>query len=112
MIPHDSTYVKIWVETGIVGVIFYLGILFFTISYCSYLLLFKIKDKELRGYLSALLCGIFGMLLSAYGNAFWGQFPTNIIAFVGLTLILNGERIEQDMNEKREENQSLYKLIN
>lgn len=108
MIPHDSTYVKIWVETGIVGVIFYLGILFFTISYCSYLLLFKIKDKELRGYLSALLCGIFGMLLSAYGNAFWGQFPTNIIAFVGLTLILNGERIEQDMNEKREENQSLY----
>ena len=89
MIPHDSTYVKIWVETGIVGVIFYLGILFFTISYCSYLLLFKIKDKELRGYLSALLCGIFGMLLSAYGNAFWGQFRTNIFAFVGLTLLLN-----------------------
>ena len=63
-----------------------------------WIIMFKIKDKELKGIYSGLLCGIFGMLLSAYGNAFWGQYPTMIIAFTGLSMILNGEYIEKQIN--------------
>lgn len=75
-IPHDSWYVKIWVETGIVGITLYLGFLFITITHGAWIIMFRIKDHELKGMLSGLLCGITGMLLSAYGNAFWGQYPT------------------------------------
>lgn len=89
-IPHDSWYVKIWVETGIIGLILYLGGLLIVIFKCMWIIMFKIKSKELKGIYSGLLCGIFGMMLSAYGNAFWGQYPTMIIAFVGLSMILNG----------------------
>ena len=64
--------------------------------------MFKIKNKECKGIYSGLLCGIFGMLLSAYGNAFWGQYPTMIIAFVGLSIILNGEYIEQQINNNNQ----------
>ena len=95
LIPHDSTYVKIWVETGIIGVTIYLGLIFGTIAFCSYILMFKIKDDEIRGLLSAYLCGITGLILSAYGNAFWGQYPTNIIAFVGFSMILNAKKFTQ-----------------
>lgn len=97
-IPHDSWYVKIWVETGIVGITLYLGFLFITIAHGAWIIMFRIKDHELKGMLSGLLCGITGMLLSAYGNAFWGQYPTNIIAFTGLALVLKGEYFDNEIN--------------
>ena len=89
-IPHDSWYVKIWVETGIVGLILYLGFLFISIAHGAWIIMFRIKNKELKGLLTGLLCGVTGMLLSAYGNAFWGQYPTCIVAFTGLALVLKG----------------------
>lgn len=96
-IPHDSWYVKIWVETGIVGIILYLGFLFIAIAHGAWIIMFRIRNQELKGLLTALLCGITGMLLSAYGNAFWGQFPTCIIAFTGLALVLKGEYFDNEI---------------
>lgn len=108
-IPHDSWYVKIWVETGIVGITLYLGFLFITIAHGAWIIMFRIKDPELKGILSGLLCGITGMLLSAYGNAFWGQYPTNIIAFTGLALVLKGEYFDNEIsgNTNKEKIQAL-----
>ena len=59
--------------------------------------MFRIKNKELKGVLSAFLCGVTGMLLSAYGNAFWGQYPTPIIAFTGLALVLKGAYFDKEI---------------
>ncbi|MGE4434543.1 MAG: O-antigen ligase family protein [Bacteroidales bacterium] len=78
-IPNDSWYVKVWVETGIVGLIFYLAIQITIVLFGIYYVLFKIQDKELRGYVSAALCGLFGIMASSYGNAIYGQYPTGII---------------------------------
>lgn len=105
-IPHDSWYVKIWVETGIVGITLYLGFLFITIARGAWIIMFHIKNQELKGLLSGLLCGITGMLLSAYGNAFWGQYPTNIIAFTGLALVLKGEYFDNAI----ENNSNIVKI--
>lgn len=99
-IPHDSWYVKIWVETGIVGITLYLGFLFISIAHGAWIIMFRIKDKELKGLLSGLLCGITGMLLSAYGNAFWGQYPTHIIAFTGLALVLKGTYFDNEITKE------------
>lgn len=106
-IPSDSWYVKIWVETGIVGLIIYLGVLLLAISKGVWILMYKIRNPELKGTLMAFLCGIFGMLLSAYGNLFWGQFPTLIIAFMGITFVLNGEYFDKELNSQRESEKSL-----
>lgn len=96
-IPHDSWYVKIWVETGIVGLTLYLGFLFTSITHGAWIIMFRIKNKELKGLLSGLLCGVTGMLLSAYGNAFWGQYPTYVIAFTGLALVLKGKYFDNEI---------------
>ena len=107
-IPHDSWYVKVWVETGIVGITLHLAMIFGAIARGAWILMFKIKDTELKGRLTGYLCGIFGMFLSAYGNAFWGQYPTYIIAFTGITFVLCGEyfdkEIENDKNLSKNKN--------
>lgn len=108
-IPTDSWYVKIWVETGVIGLILYLGMIFSAIGRGAWIIMFQIKDTELKGILSALLCGIFGMFLSAYGNSFWGQFPTTIIAFTGLSIILGGKYFDQEIQDKHIKNPILSK---
>ena len=53
---------KIWTETGIIGIILYLGIYISSLVWGCYLIMFKIKNKELQGLLTAIACGIFGIL--------------------------------------------------
>lgn len=93
MIPHDSWYVKIWMETGIVGLILYVGTLVAVMLKCSHIVMYKIKDRELRGYIIAMMCGTFGLMVSAYGNAFLGQFPTMLLMFTFLSIAINGDKI-------------------
>lgn len=100
-IPTDSWYVKIWVETGVVGLVLYLGMILITIAHGAWILMFRIRDPELKGLLTGLLCGIFGMFISAYGNSFWGQFPTMIISFMGLTFVLNGEQFDKEVLQNK-----------
>lgn len=99
-IPTDSWYVKLWVETGIVGLTIYMGMVLITIARGAWILMFNIRDSELKGILTSWLCAIFGMFLSAYGNSFWGQFPTMVIAFMGMSFILNGEYFDKEINNK------------
>lgn len=94
-IANDSWFVKIWVETGIVGLILYIAILVVILINCMYIIMFKIKSYELKTIFIALLSGVFGLFLSAYGNAFLGQFPTLVLVFVFLGMIINGEIIDK-----------------
>lgn len=100
--PHDSFYVKIWMETGIVGLVLYLTIYLSTLLWGCYLIMFRIKNEELRGILIASACGIFGLMVSAYGNAFLGQFPTGFIVILFLSVLLNGSYIDQQLTEELE----------
>ena len=52
LIPHDSFYVKIWMETGIVGLVLFLTIYVSTLLRGCYLIMFRIKNNELRGILN------------------------------------------------------------
>lgn len=99
-IPTDSWYVKIWVETGVIGLILYMGMVLITIARGTWILMFNIHDPELKGILTGWLCAIFGMFLSAYGNSFWGQFPTMVIAFMGMSFILNGKYFDKELSDK------------
>ena len=39
-------------------------------------------------------------MISAYGNAFFGQFPTGFIIILFLSVLINGEHIDQLLTEK------------
>ena len=68
----DSWYVKIWAESGIVGLTIYLGMILFILINRFYAL-FMIKDQELKLKLSALYAGVFGICFASYGNQIFGQ---------------------------------------
>jgi len=101
-IPNDSTYVKIWTETGIVGIILYLLIYAGALLWGCYYIMFKVRNNELRYLLTALACGIFGMMISAYGNAFFTQFPTGIMMIMFLGILINGKYIDERLTIEKQ----------
>lgn len=99
IIPHDSTYVKIWAETGIVGLILFLGIYVTSLLWGCYNIMFRIKNDKLRYLLTAIACSTFGTMISAYGNAFFLQFPTAAIIIIFLAILQNGYYIDQKITK-------------
>ncbi len=93
--PPDSWYVKIWTETGVVGLTLHLVsllILFFIGVYK----VMQLKDRELQSMLLPMLCGYMGVLVASYGNPIFGQFPTNSIMYISLVLFCTCNRLDTD----------------
>lgn len=109
---NDSTYVKVWVEAGVVGLWIFLIYLFGSIAIASYVIMFRMKgdDKEFKFILIALLCGNFGLCIAAYGNAFLTQFPTGIIVYSTLAICVLGRKIEKTNNIENK-NEALWKKL-
>lgn len=100
--PPDSWYVTIWTRTGIVGLYIYLGVLAFTIIYGSYILMFRIKNKELKGILSGMLCGAFGVMIAAYGSDCYAQFPNGFLIYACQTLVIIAPHLDKKMSEEKD----------
>ncbi len=99
----DSWYVKIWAESGIIGLTIYLAMILF-ILINRFMALFKIKDPELKSKLSALYAGVFGICFASYGNQIFGQFPTGSVMYFSLVyLFLAGNFIEKRALKKVDE---------
>ena len=104
--PPDSTLVYIWVRTGIIGIILYMFLFVATMAGGAYIILFKIKDKELRSLLTAMLCGAASMMVAGYGNEVYTQYPNPLLIFGCETIVYLGpyidKRIAQEKKEKEE----------
>ena len=97
-IPTDSWLVLIWVETGIVGLLLYLGLyVWFFIR--GAVIIYRIQNKELRGILCALLAGTFGMMVSSYANEIIGQFPNGYIVYMSQAFIFMGPVFDRELQK-------------
>lgn len=101
-IATDSSLIFIWVETGTIGLIIYLFIFLFVIGRGIYDILFRIKNEEVKGVMSALVAGLGGMLVTAYGNEVLQQFPTGPILYMCMAFIMMGRRFDKEMESKKE----------
>jgi cell division protein FtsW (lipid II flippase) len=106
-IPTDSYFVKIWVQTGIVGVIFIIIILLYVL-FRGGAIIWKIKDDELRHKLIALYSPLLGIFVASYGNNVLPQLPTNIIVFISIAFIFGMERYIKNQNKEIENGQESY----
>ena len=100
-IPTDSYYVGVWVEGGIVGLCLYITLQALILLRCCYLLMFRIKNDQLRKILAALLCGVFGIWLNGYVGRSMGFQPSSFIIAVFLSFVLNG--VYMDKRLKKDE---------
>ncbi|MGL4851997.1 MAG: O-antigen ligase family protein [Phocaeicola sp.] len=97
----DSDLVYIWMRTGVVGVSIYL-ILHLLIFGCgSFLLLFRVRNPEIRGLLAALLSGSAGLFVASYANQVYFQFPNGPIVYTCLTLVFLGPYFDKQYSDEQ-----------
>ncbi len=97
--PPDSWLVAVWVETGIVGITFYVLIHVLLFAWCSWLLMFRIKNKYYRGLLSAWLCTNAGFFISAYVNDVM-NYPNPMVVYLGFGLCFAGLYFDKEKADK------------
>ncbi len=86
--PTDSWYVKIWAETGIIGLIIYVFMLLFILIYLARKL-WRLEESPQKQVLLALYAGLAGIFVANYGNQVVGQMPTALIFYLSIALISN-----------------------
>lgn len=99
----DSTLVYIWVRTGAIGLTIYLLLFVATMIGGCYIVLFKIKNKELRGILTAMFCGAACMMVAAYGNNIYLQYPNGLLIFGCETLVFLGPYFDKQLTKQKED---------
>lgn len=100
-IPTDSWFVSVWVETGIVGLILYLILMFSCIGYGAYLVFFRLKNSQLRAYVCSFTVGIFAMLLASSSNEIFAQFSNSIIIYTFLAFIFISPRLDKELIDEQ-----------
>ena len=91
----DSWYVMIWADTGVVGLILYLCMIFFILFTGAYNVMRKIKDDWLKAQIAALTCGMAGIMMASYGNGVFGQMPTGMLMYVSMVFMFISPKIDQ-----------------
>jgi len=99
--PTDSWYVAIWAEQGIVGLTLHLFILFYIVIKSAYRIMFKIRDDWVRAQMSALICGILGIMAASYGNGVLGQMPTGILMYSSMAFLFMSEKFDKEALEEK-----------
>lgn len=89
--PTDSHYVRIWAETGIVGLVVHVGVLMLIMG-ISFFKIYKIPDPLVKQKLMAIYAGCFGIVVASYGNQVIGQMPTNVFFCISLSFLFIGSQ--------------------
>jgi hypothetical protein len=83
----DGWYIQLWAEQGIVGLSFYLILLFYFFLKSIFLIFFRLKKPEHRHKAIAFVSGMSGLMVSSYSASSLGQMPNTVIVMASITLI-------------------------
>lgn len=109
-IPTDSWFVMVWVETGIVGVVLHICILLYVIGYGVWLVVFRLRDKQLRGFTAALVAGIAGIAVASGANEIFGQIPTGVIMYMSMAFIFLSPGYDRQLAEVHRDEETCKSL--
>lgn len=98
--PPDSWLISVWVETGIIGLILYLSIHGILFAWCSWILMFRVRDKNLRGMVAAWLCMNAGFFIATYVNDIM-QYPNQLPIYIGFALCFAAPHIDKRISEEK-----------
>lgn len=101
-IATDSSLVFIWVETGIVGLVFYLLIFFTVLGYGTYYVWFVLKDRVVKNITIASVSGMSGMLVAGYANEVLHQFPTGQTIYILMGVIMISPYLDKEINNAKQ----------
>lgn len=74
----DSWFVKIWAETGLIGLAIHVSFIGFVLGKGGHLCM-SMRNPQKKYYAMGLYAAIVGVVFSSYGNQVFGQMPTGMI---------------------------------
>ncbi len=98
----DSWYVMIWADTGVVGLWYYLFMMFFILITGAYNVMFRIKNQDQKIMVTAITCGFAGIMMASYGNGVLGQMPTGIVMYLSMVFMFSSRRWKDDSEIENE----------
>ena len=96
----DSWYVKIWVESGVIGLTLHL-ISLLAMAVLGFISVSRVRDPPLKSTLMGLYCGFVGVAAASYGNQVFGQAPTNTVLYISIVVFTVSARFEPNPEPKK-----------
>ncbi|MCU0345293.1 MAG: O-antigen ligase family protein [Saprospiraceae bacterium] len=96
----DSYYVKIWAETGIIGLSLHLFMFGYFVGKGGYVV-YNIRDPALRFKAAGIFSAMCGVFMASYGNQVYSQMPTGIVLGVLIPLIFLAPKYDDQIDEER-----------
>ncbi len=101
----DSWFVMIWQDTGIVGLYYYLGIIAIVLIGGINIVLYKIRDPEVRGYMVAMVCLFAGAMAGGYSNEVL-SYPNGMLCYTCLAYVYIATVIDKEVLERKRRNEA------
>ena len=98
--PPDSELVYIWIHLGQVGLTVFLILQILMYICACGILVFRVRNPEIRGPLTGMLCGTAGMLVASYANQIYFQFPNGPLIYTCLTLVFLAPYFDKQYSEE------------
>ena len=95
----DSYFVKIWAETGIVGICLHFLMFGYFIGKGG-LIVWYLKNPQLKAKIAALVAALCGVLMASYGNQVFCQMPTGIILYIAIPFIFLAPEFDKILLEE------------
>jgi hypothetical protein len=103
--PPDSYYVRIWAETGVVGLILHILVLVY-IMVISFMKVFNLRDPILKQKMMALYAGAAGLLIASYGNQIISQVPSMVFISISFAFFFHSPEWDKEAEEIKGQNVS------
>lgn len=93
----DSYYVKVWAETGIVGLSLHLFMFGYFVGKGGRIC-WRLQNKGLRQKILALYAAMVGIFMASYGNQVFSQMPTGILMYMAIPFLFMAEKWDKMEN--------------
>ncbi len=100
--PPDSTYVRIGVEQGWIGLFIYM-MLWFVVMRTGVRNYLRTKDPELKAYYTAFLVLAFMLMVANYPQEASTQIPTSIILYTSMAALVVIRRYDKKRQQLKQE---------
>lgn len=84
---HDSGFVRIAVEMGWIGLIYYMLMLFVIMRYGVYYY-YRVRDPMIKNMYAAILCALFMLILASYPQEAIVMLPTSLFFYILLAALV------------------------
>jgi len=96
-IATDSSFVFVWIETGMIGLVLYILLCISIVGFGIYYVLALLKTPTIKGIVAASTSGLAGIMVAGYANEVLHQMPTGQTVYILMGIIMLSPIIDKQL---------------